>query len=87
MADSRRTLRALARSKDLEGAPLLVAVNKQDKLTAAENGGGGGGDEDVMGFYTTADVVRSTLHTLTCEPVSVAMDDGITVTSECICDK
>ena len=88
MADSRRTLRALAKSKDLEGAPLLVAVNKQDKLAAAENVEGG--DEDVVGFYTTADVVRPTLYTLTnfCvhECVSVALDDVITVMSDCIPD-
>ena len=74
MADSRRTLRALARSKDLEGAPLLVAVNKQDKVVAGENGGDG---EDVVGFYSTADVVRPTLHTLTyfCvhQPMSIAV--------------
>ena len=32
MDDARRCLHSVARNKDLDGAPLLVAVNKQDKL-------------------------------------------------------
>ena len=51
MDDARRCLHSVARNKDLDGAPLLVAVNKQDKLdeelraAEAEDAAGASGGE------------------------------------------